>query len=280
MASIEKRSGDYRVRYRDPSGCPRSNTFLRKTDADRFAREVEVDKDRARGSIRARRRSRCRRGPRHSSRRRSRWRRRPSRPIAGTSSCTSCRPSVTAGCPRLNAEEIEQWLGSELARGLSPSSVHRHYRTLRRVVQAAVEKDRLLVNPCAKVRPPRVAARPMAILAWAQSVALAEAHPAHLKPMIYLALDSGMRWSELVGLRRGQVDLARHKVRVTEQLLRVDTVWLRRPPKTSAGVRSITISAGTAAMLGRHLADRPLQRCAGARASRSTCGRRLSRRPH
>ena len=59
----------------------------------------------------------------------------------------------------------------------------------------------------------------MAILTWAQSVALAEAHPPHLKPMIYLALDSGMRWSELVGLRRGQVDLVRRKVRVTEQLL-------------------------------------------------------------
>ena len=75
--------------------------------------------------------------------------------------------------------------------------------------------------------------------------------------MIYLALDSGMRWSELVGLRRGQVDLVRRKVRVTEQLLRVDGEWLRRPTKTSAGVRSITISSSTAEMLERHLADRP-----------------------
>jgi integrase len=158
---------------------------------------------------------------------------------------------------RLNAEEIEQWLGAELARGISPSSVHRHYRTLRRVLQAAVEKDRLLVNPCAKVRPPRVPARPMAILTWAQSVALAEAHPEHLRPMIYLALDSGMGWSELVGLRRGQVDLARRKVRVTEQLLRIGNEWVRRPTKTAAGVRSITISSSTAEMLERHVAGKP-----------------------
>ena len=46
MASIEKRSGKYRVRYRDPSGRNRGRTFLRKADADRFAREVEVDMDR------------------------------------------------------------------------------------------------------------------------------------------------------------------------------------------------------------------------------------------
>ena len=134
--------------------------------------------------------------------------------------------------------------------------MHRHYRTSRRVLQAAVEKDRLLVNPCAKVRPPRVPARPMAILTWAQRVALAEAHPEHLKPMIYLALDSGMRWSELVGLRRGKVDVARRKVRVTEQLLRIGNEWVRPPTKTSAGVRSITIPS-TAEMLQRHLAGKP-----------------------
>ena len=46
MASIEKRRGKYRVRYRDPSGRNRSRTFTRKADADRFAREVEVDMDR------------------------------------------------------------------------------------------------------------------------------------------------------------------------------------------------------------------------------------------
>ena len=46
MAWIEKRSGKYRVRYRDPSGRNRSRTFMRKADANRFAREVEVDMDR------------------------------------------------------------------------------------------------------------------------------------------------------------------------------------------------------------------------------------------
>ena len=75
-----------------------------------------------------------------------------------------------------------------------------------------------------------------------------------------MALDSGMRWSELVGLRRGQVDLARRKVRVTEQLLRVDGVWLRRPTKTAAGVRSITITKSTAELLEGHLADRPVDK--------------------
>ena len=258
MASIDKRNGKYRVRYRDPSGRPRSKTFIRKADADRYAREVEVDKDRGAWI-----------DPRKSSMSLHAWSETfltSALSLSPTSVQTYRRDLELYVLPalgdrrlaHLHAEEIEQWLVAELARGLSPSSVHRHYRTLRRVLQAAVEKDRLQVNPCTKVRPPRVPTRPMAILTWTQCVALAEAHPEHLRPMIYLALDSGMRWSELVGLRRGQVDVARHKVRVTEQLLRLnDGTWIRRPPKTSAGVRSITISASTAAMLERHLADRP-----------------------
>ena len=53
-----------------------------------------------------------------------------------------------------------------------------------------------------------------------------------------------MRWSELVGLRRGKVDLRNRKIRVTEQLVQLeDRSWLRKEPKTSAGVRSITLVA-------------------------------------
>jgi integrase len=43
-------------------------------------------------------------------------------------------------------------------------------------------------------------------------------------------------------------------VRVTEQLVRLDTgEFVRREPKTAAGVRSITISTATATVLGAHL---------------------------
>ena len=45
---------------------------------------------------------------------------------------------------RVPADEIENWLNDELASGLAPSSVHRHYRTLRRILQVAVEKQKML----------------------------------------------------------------------------------------------------------------------------------------
>jgi integrase len=90
----------------------------------------------------------------------------------------------------------------------------------------------------------------MTFLTWEQSVALAEAHQERYRTLIYLAVDSGMRWSELIGLRRGSIDLGRRKVRVTEQLIRLEGgTWLRKEPKTPASLRSITISSVTAELL-------------------------------
>jgi len=90
----------------------------------------------------------------------------------------------------------------------------------------------------------------MTFLDWDEVMLLAEAHSERYRAMIYLAVDSGMRWSELVGLRRGKLDLRHGKVRVTEQLVQLsDVTFLRKEPKTAAGVRSITISPFTARCL-------------------------------
>ena len=94
---------------------------------------------------------------------------------------------------RLPADEIENWLNDEVVAGLAASSVHRHYRTLRRMLQVAVEKQKIPANPCDRVQPPRVPERDMAFLSWDQVVALAEAHPERYRALIYLAVDSGMR---------------------------------------------------------------------------------------
>ncbi len=48
---------------------------------------------------------------------------------------------------QLPADEIENWLNDEIASGIAPSSVHRHYRTLRRMLEVAVQKQKILANP-------------------------------------------------------------------------------------------------------------------------------------
>ena len=155
---------------------------------------------------------------------------------------------------RLPAEEIEQWLNDEVAEGIAASSVHRHYRTLRRMLAVAVQKQKIVHNACDRVDPPRVPRREMTFLNWDQSIRLAEAHNERFRPMIYVAVDTGMRWGELIGLRHASVDVSRYKIRVTEQLVQLtDRSFVRRPPKTAAGRRSITVSPFTADVLSEHL---------------------------
>ena len=71
---------------------------------------------------------------------------------------------------------------------------------------------------------------------------------------ILFAVDTGMRWSEIIGLRRQKLDLVNRKVRVTEQLVRLeDGRFIRRERKTAAGVRSISISPHIAEMVAEHI---------------------------
>ncbi len=254
MGHIERRYGNYRARYRDPLGRQHSKTFTRKTDAQRFLREMQVDVDRGRWL-----------DPAGADMALEVWAEeflRLARRLSPSTQETYRRDLRRYILPvfgahrigRMPADEIEHWLNDEIAAGFAPSSVHRHYRTLRRMLQVAVEKEKIPVKPCDRVQPPRVPRREMAFLSWEQAVDLAEAMTDRYRALIYLAVDSGMRWSELVGLRRARVDLRRRKVRVTEQLIRLEAgEWLRKETKTAAGVRSITISVATAEILADHI---------------------------
>ena len=254
MGFIEKRNGRYRARYRDPLGHQRCETFTRKGDAERFLRETQVDIERGRWI-----------DPAAADMPLERWAvefLQLARRLSPSTQETYARDLRRYVLPRFGsyrigrvpAEEIENWLNDEIAAGIAPSSVHRHYRTLRRVLQLAVEKEKILANPCDRVEPPRVPKREMLFLTWEEAVDLAEAINPRYRALIYLAVDSGMRWSELVGLRRGKVDLRRGKVRVTEQMIRLETgEWLRKETKTAASIRSITISGETAAIVDEHV---------------------------
>ncbi|HUY05915.1 MAG TPA: site-specific integrase [Acidimicrobiales bacterium] len=254
MANVEKRYGNYRVRYEDPFGRRRSETFTRKGDAERFLRETRVAIDNARWL-----------DPNGEKITLAEWAddfMSLARRLSPTTQQTYRRDldkyiltrfgAYTIG--RLPSDEIENWLMDEVESGTAPSSVHRHYRTLRRMLQVAIEKEKLLLKPCDRVTPPRVPRAEMVFLSWNEAINLVEAHSERYRALVYLAIDSGMRWGELIGLRRANVDVQRQKVRVTEQLIRMGAgEWLRKEPKTSGSVRSVTISEFTATVLTDHL---------------------------
>jgi hypothetical protein len=158
MGFIEKRSGGYRARYRDPLGRLTSKTFTRKADAERWVKEMEVDMERGDWL-----------DPRSAQVPLAVWAEEflsLARRLSPTTPETYRRDLTKYILPRfgayrlrrLPADEIENWLNDEVAAGLAPSSVHRRYRALRRVLQVAVQKRKLQANPCDRVQPPRRAA--------------------------------------------------------------------------------------------------------------------------
>lgn len=231
-----------------------STTFDHKADAQRFLAEMETDKHRGSWI-----------DPRHGEAPLGQWSVEflaLARRLSPSTQQTYRRDLTKYVLPALGAyrlgsipaDAIENWLNDELEAGIAASSVHRHYRTLRRVLQVAVDKQKIRNNPCDRFEAPRVPKREMVFLGWGQAVDLAEAHSDRYRALIYLAVDSGMRWSELIGLRRSKLDLRVRKVRVTEQLIRLESgEWLRKELKTPASVRSITLSSVTAEILARHL---------------------------
>ena len=128
MGFIEKRNGRYRARYRDPLGRQRCENFTRKADADRFLREMQVDIERGRWI-----------DPTGADTPLAEWAEEflsLARRLSPSTQETYARdlrryilPRIgTYRLGRLPADEIEAWLLDEIADGLAPSSVHRHYR--------------------------------------------------------------------------------------------------------------------------------------------------------
>lgn len=158
MGYIQKRDGRYRARYRDPLGKVHSKTFLRKADAEHFLLEMESTKVHGAWV-----------DPRGGDLPLAVWVEEflsLARRLSPTTPETYRRDLDRYVLPRfgayrvgrLPADEIENWLNDELAAGTAPSSVHRHYRTLRRVLQVAVQKQKILTNPCRSGRPAKAAA--------------------------------------------------------------------------------------------------------------------------
>ena len=254
MASIEKRERRLPSPVPRPARHSRSRTFRRKADAERFAREVEVDMDRGQWI-----------DPRGADVPLEQWVETFmtfARSLAPTTQQTYRRDLDRYILPRFGAvrlgrlspEEIEIWLNDELAKGLAPSSVHRHYRTLRRVLQTAVEKDRLAHQP---VRPGATAEGPEDGHDGAHVGAGDGAGRGPLRAVPHAdlrrhrhrhALERARRAAARERRRRPPQDPGRRAARPARRRL-----WVRRQPKTDSGTRTITVSAAVAAMLADHL---------------------------
>jgi integrase len=121
--------------------------------------------------------------------------------------------------------DVQKYL-TERSAHVAPGSVIKELNTVKHMFNLAVEWELIPVNPCERVKPPRVPAGRVRYQPT-ELRAVLEACPAWLRPIVALLAFTGMRRSELLGLR--WVDLDRRGCRILlPQTKNGDgrTVWL------------------------------------------------------
>jgi len=131
--------------------------------------------------------------------------------------------------------------------------VAKAYRLLKTILNTAVADDVLPRNPCLlrgagnERTPERV---PPTLL---EAHALADAVQPRWRMLVLLATWSGLRWGELVALRRSSVDLKNGRVTVKDQLIETASSVTLGPPKTDAGRRAVHLPPHLLPELSQHL---------------------------
>jgi integrase len=149
--------------------------------------------------------------------------------------------------------DVRHWVADLSASGLAPATVQKAYQTLSKVLRGAVDAGLLAQTPCRRIELPRIEREETRFLAPAEIAQLADAIDARYGALVLVASYCGLRIGELAGLRRAQVDLEAHTIRVIENAVEVHGHLVRGAPKTKAGRRTVPVAPTIAAALEQHL---------------------------
>ena len=157
------------------------------------------------------------------------------------------------GLQKLRPEHLQRWHKELIESGLAARTVTNAHKLLHRVLADAVKNGTLARNVAEIRRPPKVEEIEIEILAPEQIAdVLAKLEGHTLFPIVSLALATGMRRGELLGLQWGDVDLDAGTLRVERSLEETKAGLRFKPPKTKRGRRNITLPPDAVAMLRAH----------------------------
>ncbi len=257
---IEDRQGRtgrrWRARYRGPDGRIRSRSFDRKVDADRWltaklgsidrgewiapeAGAVEFGEAAATWLAGLDIKPKTRAG--YESLLRSRI-----LPVFGHLALNSISPAL-----------VREWIATMSADGLSASRIKQAKQVLSAPLQLAVADGQLARDPTSAVRAPTVRRREQRFLTAQQVAALAvEAENAQAGAGLVVETLTwvGMRWGELVALRRSRVHLLRRRIEIAESATELGSGLSWGTPKTHER-RLVTMPAFLADRLAVRLGD-------------------------
>jgi len=160
----------------------------------------------------------------------------------------------------LTARHIQSMYAGMLGRGLSNSTVSQLHRIFKKALADAVKWELLILNPVHRTTPPKQK-RPQLEMRDIDTVHefLDVVASSRFADFYRMAVLTGMRRSELAGLRWENVDLARARLSVAETLQRLTGLGLvTGQPKTDRSRRTVAL-APSAIKLLRNIQGRQLE---------------------
>jgi integrase len=248
----------WKARYRDPRGQQRARTFARKADAERFLASTTTDIGRGDWI-----------DPRLSRVLFSEWAdawwaatphlRASTRKGYATALNARLRPRFDdTPVGSIDRAMVKQYVGDLTRRGLAAKTIANTMLVLRLVLQEAVEGGALRDNPATGLRLARARRQEPLFLTADEVSRLVEATRRPYGFLILFAAYTGLRPSEVCGLRVGKLDLLGGRVEVSETLMQVEGETVIGPTKNDS-TRSVPLPRFLVDEAGEYLAERSVE---------------------
>ena len=164
--------------------------------------------------------------------------------------------------PRLTPQRLQRLYGDLAEAGLSSMSIRHVHAVVHKALKQGVRWGKVARNVADLVDPPQAPRHEMQTLTLEQVRTLLRAvEEDRLGALYALAVTTGMRRGELLGLRWSDVDVPNQALAVTGSLQRVKGKGLVRvEPKTARSRRRILLTPTAVAALGRHQSAQAVER--------------------
>jgi integrase len=161
--------------------------------------------------------------------------------------------------------EIQRWVTTATEHGLSAASGRKYHTMLHSVFERA-QRDRVVTfNPCAHTELPKVVKKKARTLTPDEYVAILASLPAQHRLMIEAAINTGLRWGELIALKPRHLNLLKRTLTVEETVVEVSIKnsptgarMLTKPYPKDNQPRTMALPADLVGQLAAHIAERGL----------------------
>src|SRR4051812_18477986 len=118
---------------------------------------------------------------------------------------------------------VQDWVTHAAAEGLSARSIGKYHTMLHSIFKRAVRDQLIVANPCEHTELPKIIARKSRTLTPSEYDQLIGAVPDRYRLLVETAIETGMRWGELIALRPRHIDFLKRSVTVEETIIEVST---------------------------------------------------------